>query len=140
MSSFTPGVYFGVRELLRSEARLKQFGIKNLKMEDQRIVVQGFGNGVYLWCAVMVAHRAAVGYYASHFFSKQGAKVICVVEHDGYVYNSKGLDVEALNKVRCWLSKLAVTRCTAQERDQVDPALPRRRGDAGRQRHQGPRV
>ena len=40
------GVYFGVRELLRTEARTKAFGIKNLKMDEQRIVVQGFGNGV----------------------------------------------------------------------------------------------
>jgi hypothetical protein len=39
------GVYFGVRELLRTEARNKTFGIKNLKMDEQRIVVQGFGNG-----------------------------------------------------------------------------------------------
>ena len=92
-------MYFGVRELLRSEARLKQFGIKNLKMEDQRIVVQGFGNG---WTAVTPLYMLslAVGYYAAHFFSKQGSKIICVVEHDGYVYNSKGLDVEALQKVR----------------------------------------
>jgi len=77
------GVYFGVRELLRTEARTKAFGIKNLKMDEQRIVVQGYGN---------------VGYYAAHFFAKQGAKIIGVIEHDGYVYNSKGLDVEALNK------------------------------------------
>jgi hypothetical protein len=43
--------------------------------------------------------RYLVGYYASHFFAKQGAKIVGVIEHDGYVYNSKGLDVEALIKV-----------------------------------------
>ena len=39
-------MYFGVRELLRTEARTKAFGIKNLKMDEQRIVVQGYGNGL----------------------------------------------------------------------------------------------
>jgi glutamate dehydrogenase (NAD(P)+) len=75
------GVYFGVRELLRTEAKQKIFGIKNLRMEDQRIVVQGFGN---------------VGYHAAMYFSQQKAKILCVIEHDGYVYNSNGLDVDAL--------------------------------------------
>jgi glutamate dehydrogenase (NAD(P)+) len=75
------GVYFGVRELLRTEAKQKIFGIKNLRMEDQRIVVQGFGN---------------VGYHAAMYFSQQKAKIICIIEHDGYVYNSNGLDVDAL--------------------------------------------
>jgi len=73
------GVYFGVRELLRSEAKKSHFGIKNLKMDEQRIVIQGYGN---------------VGYYAAHFFAKQGAKVIGVIEHDGYVFNSKGLELD----------------------------------------------
>ena len=41
----------------------------------------------------------AVGYYAAHYFSKAGAKVTGIIEHDGYVFNSNGLDIEALNQV-----------------------------------------
>ena len=49
-----------------------------------------------------LAHSApAVGYHAAHYFSQQGAKIVCVVEHDGYVFNSQGLNIAALNKVCC---------------------------------------
>ena len=38
-----------------------------------------------------------VGYYSAHYFSTLGqAKVTTVVEHDGYVTNPFGLDIEAL--------------------------------------------
>ncbi len=40
------GVYYGVRELLNYEAKTKTFGFAKTKMEDQRVIVQGFGNGV----------------------------------------------------------------------------------------------
>lgn len=47
------GVYFAVRELLRTEAKTKYFGLKNIRMEDQRVIVQGFGNGM---CVHMCTH------------------------------------------------------------------------------------
>jgi len=46
-------------------------------------VIQGFG---------------AVGYWASHFFQKDGAKVVAVVEYNSAIYNPNGLDVEAVKQ------------------------------------------
>ncbi len=42
------GVYYGVRELLGYEAKTKTFGFSKTGMADQRVIVQGFGNGAYL--------------------------------------------------------------------------------------------
>jgi glutamate dehydrogenase (NAD(P)+) len=45
------------------------------------VVVQGFGN---------------VGFHAAQFLSEDGCKVVAVIERDGAVFNSDGLDVVAL--------------------------------------------
>ncbi len=47
------GVYYGVRELLGYEAKTKTFGFSKTAMADQRVIVQGFGNGA---CLVMSSH------------------------------------------------------------------------------------
>ncbi len=39
-------MYYGVRELLGYEAKTKTFGFSKTAMADQRVIVQGFGNGV----------------------------------------------------------------------------------------------
>eukprot|EP00042_Codosiga_hollandica_P023476 m.93483 g.93483 ORF g.93483 m.93483 type:complete len:502 (+) comp51197_c0_seq1:249-1754(+) len=96
------GVYFGVRELLLHEAKNKSFGLPKTRMDEQRVIVQGFGN---------------VGYYAAHYFSKQQAKVVAIIEHDGYVFNSKGLDVDALNKHKTATG--SILHFTGAERQQV---------------------
>ncbi len=41
-------MYYGVRELLGYEAKTKTFGFSKTGMADQRVIVQGFGNGAYL--------------------------------------------------------------------------------------------
>ncbi|MDZ4799002.1 MAG: Glu/Leu/Phe/Val dehydrogenase [Bryobacteraceae bacterium] len=61
---------------------LKKFG---MRVEDTRVVVQGFGN---------------VGGMAARLMSRAGFKVISIVEWDGAVYNPHGLDIEALMKHR----------------------------------------
>ena len=54
-------------------------------VDDQRVVVQGFGN---------------VGGMAAKLMARAGFKIICVIEYDGAVYNPNGIDVEALMKHR----------------------------------------
>jgi glutamate dehydrogenase (NAD(P)+) len=61
--------------------------LRKFQMEpaETRVVVQGFGN---------------VGGKAAALMSRQGMKIICVIEWDGAVYNPHGLDIAALAKHR----------------------------------------
>jgi glutamate dehydrogenase (NAD(P)+) len=61
---------------------LKRF---NLRPEDTRVVVQGFGN---------------VGGMAAKLMAGTGFKIISVIEIDGAIRNPKGLDIPALMKHR----------------------------------------
>jgi len=61
---------------------LRRFG---LAPENTRVIIQGFGN---------------VGGMAARLMSRQGFKVICIIEYDGAVYNPHGLNVEALMQHR----------------------------------------
>ena len=61
---------------------LRRFG---LDPAHTRIVVQGFGN---------------VGGMAAKLMARAGFKIVCVIEYDGAVYNSHGLNIEALMKHR----------------------------------------
>ncbi len=70
------GVYYGIREFLKHGVQGLTPGLKG-----KTCVVQGFGN---------------VGSWASKFLQEDGAKVIAVIEYNGAVFNSKGLDIEAL--------------------------------------------
>jgi len=54
---------------------------KKLSLKDKRFIVQGFGN---------------VGYWASHFLEKEGAKLVAVQDAYGTITNDKGLAVEEL--------------------------------------------
>src|SRR5580658_5788396 len=61
---------------------LRHFG---MDPSNTRVVVQGFGN---------------VGGMSAKLMARSGFKIICIIEYDGAVYNSKGLDIEALMKHR----------------------------------------
>jgi glutamate dehydrogenase (NAD(P)+) len=61
---------------------LRHFGIDPT---NTRVVIQGFGN---------------VGGMSAKLMARSGFKIICIIEYDGAVYNSKGLDIEALMKHR----------------------------------------
>ena len=61
---------------------LRHFG---MDPTNTRVVVQGFGN---------------VGGMSAKLMARSGFKIICIIEYDGAVYNSKGLDIEALMKHR----------------------------------------
>lgn len=61
---------------------LKRFG---LAPDSTRVIIQGFGN---------------VGGMAARLMSRQGFKIIAIVEYDGAVYNKQGLDIAELQKHR----------------------------------------
>jgi glutamate dehydrogenase (NAD(P)+) len=63
--------------IVTSEA-LKRF---DLRPEDTRVVIQGFGN---------------VGGMAARLMRRAGFKIICIAEWDGAVFNRNGLDIDAL--------------------------------------------
>jgi len=66
------GVYLSIKLLLETEQQ---------DLKDKRFIVQGFGN---------------VGYWASHFLSQDGAKLIAVQDAHATVYSENGIDTEAL--------------------------------------------
>ena len=57
----------------------------NLTPQNTRVVIQGFGN---------------VGGMAARLMSREGFKIICLIEYDGAVYSAAGLDIAALERHR----------------------------------------
>lgn len=78
------GVFYGLRELCNVKEDMKRLGLEP-GLEGKTVVVQGMGN---------------VGYHAAKYFHEAGAKVICLIEWDGAIYNQKGLDPDAVLKHR----------------------------------------
>lgn len=74
------GVFFGLREVCNMPDTMKKLGLP-IGVEGKRIAVQGLGN---------------VGYHTAKFFQDAGALIIGLSEHDGAIYNEKGLDVDAV--------------------------------------------
>ena len=72
------GVYYGIREVCKMEDIMKKLGLST-GVEGKRVIVQGLGN---------------VGYHAAKFFREGGAKLVCLAEHDGALYNENGLNEE----------------------------------------------
>jgi len=75
------GIEEVVREIFRHADIVKEAGLKN-ELKDNEIIVQGFGNvGSNL---------------AKHLYNRDNAKIIAIGEFDGYLYNKKGIDINAL--------------------------------------------
>jgi glutamate dehydrogenase (NAD(P)+) len=74
------GVFFGIREVCNMEDIMKRLGL-TVGIVGKSVVVQGIGN---------------VGYHCAKFFRENGAKVICIAEHDAAVYNAEGLHEDEL--------------------------------------------
>lgn len=74
------GVQFAVRELFATPSDVARTGLP-ATLSGRTVVVQGFGN---------------VGYHAAKFLADDGCLITAVVEHNGGIVNSDGLDVEAL--------------------------------------------
>jgi glutamate dehydrogenase (NAD(P)+) len=81
------GVQYACQEFFRDPRDMEQAGLTG-SLDGKRVIVQGLGN---------------VGYHAAKFLSEEdGALVIGIIEHDGALFNTKGLDVEG---VRNWIVK-----------------------------------
>jgi glutamate dehydrogenase (NAD(P)+) len=75
------GIEEVIREIFRHEDVIKEAGLKN-ELKDNEIIIQGFGNvGSNL---------------AKHLYNRDNAKIIAIGEIDGYLYNKKGIDINAL--------------------------------------------
>ncbi|MDA7751746.1 Glu/Leu/Phe/Val dehydrogenase [Candidatus Pelagibacter sp.] len=75
------GIEEVIREIFRHEDIVKEAGLKK-ELKDNEIIVQGFGNvGSNL---------------AKHLYNRDNAKIIAIGEFDGYLYNKKGIDINAL--------------------------------------------
>jgi glutamate dehydrogenase (NAD(P)+) len=72
------GVFYGIREVCNMPDVMKKLGLTT-GVEGKKVVVQGMGN---------------VGYHAAKFFREGGAKLVCLAEHDGAIYNENGLNEE----------------------------------------------
>ena len=66
------GVYLSIKLLLET---------KEQDLKDKKFIVQGFGN---------------VGYWASHFLTEDGAKLIAVQDAHATLYSENGIDAQAL--------------------------------------------
>jgi glutamate dehydrogenase (NAD(P)+) len=74
------GVQYAIHSYLRDPESRGVDGRRDLSRMS--IAVQGFGN---------------VGYHAAKFLSEEdGARIVCIVEQDGYIWNESGLPVEAV--------------------------------------------
>ncbi|HSU28848.1 MAG TPA: Glu/Leu/Phe/Val dehydrogenase [Chitinophagaceae bacterium] len=74
------GVFFGLREVCNMPDIMKKIGLST-GVEGKRVAVQGLGN---------------VGYHSAKFFQDAGAIIVGLSEHDGAIWNEKGLDVDAV--------------------------------------------
>ncbi|MGH1413687.1 MAG: Glu/Leu/Phe/Val family dehydrogenase [Pelagimonas sp.] len=81
------GVQYALREFFRHQEDKDKAGLTG-SLEGKRVIVQGLGN---------------VGYHAAKFLQEEDGSVITgIIEHDGALFSSNGLDVE---KVRQWIVK-----------------------------------
>ncbi|WP_291909822.1 Glu/Leu/Phe/Val dehydrogenase [Chitinophaga sp. CB10] len=76
------GVFYGLRELCNIKEDMDKLGLTT-GIEGKRVVVQGMGN---------------VGYHAAKYFHEAGAKVICLIEWDGAIFNENGLNPDEVLK------------------------------------------
>lgn len=72
------GVFYGVREVCNTPHIMEKAGL-TLGVEGKRVIVQGLGN---------------VGYHTAKFFREHKAKVVCIAEFEGAIFNEDGLNEE----------------------------------------------
>ena len=78
------GVFYGIREVCGNEEDMKLLGLSK-GLEGKRVAVQGLGN---------------VGYHSAKFLRESKAIIVGVGEYNGALYNSNGIDIEALDAFR----------------------------------------
>ena len=78
------GVEYATQVFFETVGDARKAGFRGNDLYDRTVVVQGLGN---------------VGYHAAKFLSEEdGCRVISVIERDGVVRNSEGLDIEKLKE------------------------------------------
>ena len=81
------GVQYALHAFFRDPKGLAKAGLEG-KLIGKRVIVQGLGN---------------VGYHAAKFLSEEdGCLITAIIERDGGLHNSAGLDVEAVHQ---WIVK-----------------------------------
>ncbi|MGJ8590551.1 MAG: Glu/Leu/Phe/Val family dehydrogenase, partial [Yoonia sp.] len=81
------GVQYALHAFFRDAKGLAKAGLEG-KLIGKRVIVQGLGN---------------VGYHAAKFLSEEdGCLITAIIERDGGLHNSAGLDVEAVHQ---WIVK-----------------------------------
>ncbi len=79
------GVFYALKEAVSYKDDMKALGLEP-GMEGKTMAIQGLGN---------------VGYHTGLISQKEGgAKIICVAEYEGAIYNKDGIDIEKLFKHR----------------------------------------
>ena len=76
------GVFTCTKQILNDPLVAKLLKIP-LGLKGKTLIVQGFGN---------------VGFWASKYFSEEGARLVGVAEIDGSIYNPEGIDYAALKE------------------------------------------
>lgn len=78
------GVHFGVREAVAQADDMARLGL-GTGLDGKTVVVQGLGN---------------VGYFSAKFLAEDGAKIVGIIEREGAIHDSRGIDVEAAYRHR----------------------------------------
>ncbi|EGR30509.1 hypothetical protein IMG5_130240 [Ichthyophthirius multifiliis] len=77
-------VYFTLKHMLSQDDFCQKAGIQK-GLKGKTFIVEGYGS---------------VGYWASHFLQEAGAKLVGVVERDGEIYNSDGIDANDIQNYK----------------------------------------
>ncbi len=78
------GVFYGIREVLNDQSLAEKYDY-NTGLDGKTFVIQGIGN---------------VGYWASKFLTRSGAKLTGVVEYNSSIYNPDGMNVDEIIEYR----------------------------------------
>jgi len=79
------GVCEALKEFFRHPEEVKKANIINSSLDDQKIIIQGFGN---------------VGLNSAKSLFATGAKIVGIAEKDGAIFNKKGINIIELEKYK----------------------------------------
>ncbi len=79
------GVCEALKEFFRHPGEVKRANINNSNLDDQKIIIQGFGN---------------VGLNSAKSLFATGAKIVGIAEKDGAIFNKKGINIIELEKYK----------------------------------------
>ena len=79
------GVCEALKEFFRHPGEVKKANISNSSLNDQKIIIQGFGN---------------VGLNSAKSLFATGAKIVGIAEKDGAIFNKNGINIIELEKYK----------------------------------------